>query len=208
MTPVRPIDTQRLSIVAHEYEREIVRFYRDLMGGERGVARIRQEAEKVGFEEIRVDAAGNLLARIGSGRHVIGMDPHDEAAGIAAMVYGGKLIHELGMYDDFTLWVGYANRPECVLIAEPTNLCIRRRETDELTHPLVQAAVDTYETLFELPPIINHAVSAGGPKSVPSIAFGPGEEGLGDCVPVRHLLQAAQFYAAFPTMFATTVNPR
>jgi putative selenium metabolism hydrolase len=66
---------------------------------------------------------------------------------MAAMVYAGKLIHELGMYDDFTLWVvgsvqkeecsGLAwlyilkedgIRPDCVLITEPTNLCIYRGE--------------------------------------------------------------------------------
>src|ERR1035438_302646 len=38
------------------------------------IARIRQEMEKVGFDEIRVDGMGNILGRIGSGKTVIMMD--------------------------------------------------------------------------------------------------------------------------------------
>jgi hypothetical protein len=204
MTPVRILDTQRLSVLAHEYERQMIRFYRDLHAGGTGVERLRAEAAKVGFEEIRVDAEGRFLARIGAGRHVVAMDPRGEAAGMASMLYAGKLIHELGIYDDFTLWVGDVDgiRPECRVIAEPTNLCIKSLETDDgkRSHSLVRAAVDTYEALFELPPIVTHAASPGGQRGVPSIAIGAYEEG--------RLLQAAQFYAAFPMMFAMTMRRR
>jgi hypothetical protein len=237
MTPVRVIDTQRLSTLAHAYEREIVQFVRDLMAIP-AIQRIRQEMEKVEFEEIRIDAVGDILGRIGSGKHVIAMDAHADpmgAAGMAGMVYAGKLIHELGMYDDFTLWVAGsvqrahrdalawtrmedAVRPDCRLIAEPTNLCIKLHEAaleDSLSesHPLVQAAIATYETLFELPPIIGKRTSGSngvGAIGVPTIGFGPGEEAhaSGEHAPTRHLLKAAQFYAAFPMTFVDTVRRR
>jgi hypothetical protein len=249
MTPARVIDTQRLSTLAHEYEREILQFLRDLTAipAENGrenpaMQRIRQEAERAPFEEIRVGPMGSLLARIGSGDRVIMMDAQANtarAAGMAAMVYAGKLIHELGMYDDFTLWVARSAhqdgqglawlhdlgevgiRPDCVLIAEPTNLCIKMREAAlegflSESHPLVQAAIATYETLFELPPVIGkwtantNGAGSVGLMGVPSIGFGPGEEemspGGGERVPVRHLLQAAQFYAAFPMMYVETLK--
>jgi acetylornithine deacetylase/succinyl-diaminopimelate desuccinylase-like protein len=161
------------------------------------------------------------------------------ASGMAGMVYAGKLIHELGMYDDFTLWVaGAAHKdrhglvwlhalkeggihPDCVLIAEPTNLCIKMHDATpegslSESHPLVQAAIAAYETLFELPPVIGKwtASNCAGPvglPGVPCIGFGPGEaenSTAGERVLTRHLLQAAQFYAAFPMMFVETMRRR
>jgi hypothetical protein len=178
MTPARAIDTQRLSTIAHEYEREILQFFRDLMalpsdnGHSQGCfARIRHEVEKAPYEEIRIDAAGNLLTRIGSGSRkimLLAQGGAAGAAGAAGIVYAGRLIHELGMYDDFTLWVTNSVqslarfhvleeggiRPDAVLLAQPTNLCIQMREAAvegflNEAHPLVQAAIATYETLFE-----------------------------------------------------------
>ena len=229
MTPARVIDTQRLSTLAHAYEREIVQFVRDLIAIP-AIQRIRQEMEKVEFEEIRSDATGNILGRVGCGKHVIMMSAHAGpvgAAGLAGTVYAAKLIHELGMYDDFILWVAGSVRredrdpreggirPDCLLIAEPTNLCIQMREAalDESlseSHPLVQAAIATYETLFELPPIIGKRTSGAGAIGVPAISFGPGEEAhaSGEQVPTRHLLKAAQFYAAFPMTLVDTVRRR
>ncbi|MFH2008634.1 MAG: YgeY family selenium metabolism-linked hydrolase [bacterium] len=40
------------------------------------VARIRQEMEAVGFDEVMVDGFGNILGRVGSGPRVIAMDAH------------------------------------------------------------------------------------------------------------------------------------
>jgi hypothetical protein len=249
MTPARVIDTHRLSTLAHEYEREILQFLRDLtaLSAESGhestaIERIRQEAGKVPFEEIRVGAMDSFLARIGSGKHVIMMDAQADsagAAGMAGMVYAGKLIHELGMYDDFTLWVAVSVQkdrhglawlhtlkeggihPACVLISEPTNLCIKMHEgalegSLSESHPLVQAAIATYETLFELPPVIgkwsaSNCAGTVGLPGVPSIGFGPGEaenSPSGARAPTRHLLQATQFYAAFPMMFVETMRRR
>ena len=217
MTTARVIDTHRLSILAHEYEREIVQFFHDLAGpAERIAERIRQEAERVPFEEVRTGSTGNVVARLGAGKHTIMMEAHN-AAGMAGVLYAGKLIHELGMYGDFTLWVGQWSpqdsfvRPDCVVIAEPTNLCIGMREGAlegflSEADPLVQAAIAAYETLFELPPIVSRSPSPKGAIGIPAIAFGPGENQ--EPAPVRHLLNSAQFYAAFPVMYVDMMKQR
>jgi acetylornithine deacetylase/succinyl-diaminopimelate desuccinylase-like protein len=45
---------------------------------------------------------------------------------------------------------------------------------------------------------------------VPTIGFGPGEEevahSVGERIPIRHLVEAAQFYAAFPLTFVETLK--
>ena len=178
------VNRERLAELAHCYEGEIVKFLRDLIAipaesCQEGpvIARIRQEMEKVGFDEIRVDAMGNILGRIGSGRTVIAMDSHtdtvgvgdpkewkwdpyrgkiengylygrgacDQRAGMASMVYAGKMIRELDLLGDYTLWVvGSVQeedcdglcwlyilqedgiRPDCVVITEPSKLGIYR----------------------------------------------------------------------------------
>lgn len=222
MTPARVIDTQRLSTLSHEHEREILQFFHDLTGNGQAVERLRHEVAKVPFGEVRIQPNGKLLARLGSGKHVLMMNAQG-AAETAGILYAARLIDELGMYDDFTLWVGNSPHldsqgpgwlqslkesgvhPDCLLVGEPTNLCIKMREgTTEgfltETHPLVEAAIATYETLFELPPILSQSPSPSGPIGLPVIGFGPGEEQ--QVVPTRHLLKAAQFYAAFPTVFA------
>ena len=181
---VATIDAARLAERAQAYEGDIVRFMRDLIAipaesSHEGpvIARIRQEMEKVGFDEIRVDGMGNILGRIGSGKTVIMMDSHtdtvgvgdpkewgwdpyqgkvedgyiygrgscDQRAGIVSMVYAGKLIKELGLGGDYTVYmVGSVQeedcdglawlyilkedgiRPDCVVITEPSRLGIYR----------------------------------------------------------------------------------
>ena len=163
---------------------DIVRFLRDLIAipaesCHEGpvITRIKAEMQKVGFDEIRVDALGNILGRIGSGQRVIMMDSHtdtvgvgdpkewtfdpykgkvedgcvwgrgasDQRAGIACLVYAAKLIKDLGLTDDFTVWMcgsveeedsdGIAwlyilredgIRPDGIVITEPTNLRVYR----------------------------------------------------------------------------------
>jgi hypothetical protein len=180
----------------------------------------------VHFEEIRVLPGERILARIGSGEHVVVMDAQSDLTGIAGMIYAAKLIHELGMYDEFTLWVAASLRaapqgpgwlqnmrdtgiePSCVLFAEPSTWSIRMKEASvegymSEAHPLVQAAIATYEALFELPPILHQSPCPDGPLGLPAIGFGPG--GDGERVPLRHLLKAAQFYAAFPMTFVESL---
>ena len=175
---------ERLAARAQAYEADMVRFLRDLIAipaescQERPViARIGQEMEKAGFDEVRVDGMGNILGRIGSGKTIIMMDSHtdtvgvgdpkewgwdpyqgkvedgyvygrgacDQRAGMASMVYAGKLIRELGLGGDYTFYaVGSVQeedcdglpwlyilkedgiRPDCVVITEPSSLRIYR----------------------------------------------------------------------------------
>jgi len=178
------LNREKLAELAHSYEADMVRFMRDLIAipaesAHEGpvIGRIRQEMEKVGFDEIRIDPMGNILGRIGSGKTVIAMDSHtdtvgigdpkewkwdpyqgkvedgyifgrgacDQRAGMVSMVYAGKLIRELNLAGDYTLWVvGSVQeedcdglcwlyilneddiRPECVVITEPSKLGIYR----------------------------------------------------------------------------------
>jgi putative selenium metabolism hydrolase len=163
---------------------QVVRFLRDLIAikstssqEERVIQRCGEEMAACRFDEVTVDPMGNIIGRIGRGRHVIALDAHvdtvdvgnpanwsidpftgDERDGIvygrgacdmkgalASIVHGGKLIKELGLEDDYTLYVvGSVQeedcdglcwqfiitedkiRPDLVVICEPTNLGIYR----------------------------------------------------------------------------------
>jgi putative selenium metabolism hydrolase len=79
-------------------------------------------------------------------------------------------------------------------------------------HPLAQAAIATYETLWKKAPIVDkwvfstNGVASMGLMGVPTIGFGPGEEdvahSVGERVEIRQLVEAAEFYAAFPLIFS------
>jgi len=389
-----------IAAAAKSYEADIVSFLRDLIAipaesSHEGpvIQRIREEMEKAGFDEIRIDAMGNILGRIGSGKTVIMMDSHtdtvgigdpkewawdpykgkvedgyvygrgagDQRAGMACMVYAGKIIKDLGLAGDYTLWVvGSVQeedcdglswvyilkedgiRPDCVVITEPTGLRIYRGQRGRMeievhlrgrschasapergdnpiykmcrlveevaklntrlrddaflgkgtiavteirslspslcavpgacsihldrrltagetkesavaevkalagaedaeveilnydtpsytglryamekyyptwvleeAHPLAQAAIATYETLWGTAPIVDkwtfstNGVGSMGLMGVPTVGFGPGEEDVAhsvvERVPIQHLVEAAQFYAAFPLIFS------
>lgn len=405
MTAATPaIDRQRLAALAQAYEPEMVQFLRDLIAipaescQERPViARIRQEMEKVGFDEIRIDPMGNILGRIGSGRTVIMMDSHtdtvgvgdpkewgwdpyrgkvedgyiygrgacDQRGGMASLVYAGKLIQDLGLTGDYTLYVvGSVQeedcdglpwlyilkedgiRPDCVVITEPSRLGIYRghrgrmeievhlrgkschasapergdnpiykmarlvAEVEKLnerlrsdpflgkgtiavteirslspslcavpgacsihldrrltagetkesaiaevkalpaaedaeieilsydtpsytglryamekyyptwvldeSHALAQAAVTTWNALWNRPPVIDkwtfstNGVATMGLMGIPTIGFGPGEEevahSVNERIPIRHLVDAAQWYAAFPLTYVSLIT--
>jgi len=169
---------------AQKNERNVVQFLRDLIAikslssqEEEVVTRIKREMEAAGYDEVTIDPMGNILGRIGSGKHVIALDAHvdtvdvgnpanwtvdpfkgaekdgviygrgacDMKGALASIVYGGKIIKDLGLVDDYTLyvvgsvqeedcdglcWQYIINedklRPEIVVIAEPTNLGIYR----------------------------------------------------------------------------------
>lgn len=183
-TLTETLNREQLAALAESYEPDIVRFLRDLIAipaesGHEGpvIARIRQEMEKTGFDEVRIDGMGNILGRIGSGKTVVMMDSHtdtvgigdpqewgwdpyrgkvengyvygrgacDQRAGMASMVYAGKMIKQLGLGGDYTLYVvGSVQeedcdglpwlyilredgiRPDCVVITEPSSLRIYR----------------------------------------------------------------------------------
>jgi acetylornithine deacetylase/succinyl-diaminopimelate desuccinylase-like protein len=82
----------------------------------------------------------------------------------------------------------------------------------EESHPVTAAAVETYRKLWDRAPVVDkwtfstNGVGSMGLMGVPTIGFGPGEEevahSVNERVPIRDLVEAAQFYAAFPMMFA------
>ena len=81
----------------------------------------------------------------------------------------------------------------------------------EDSDPLAQAAVATFRGLWDQEPVVDkwtfstNGVASMGLMGVPTIGFGPGEEevahSVAERVPIRHLICAAQFYAAFPLVY-------
>jgi putative selenium metabolism hydrolase len=178
--------TQHATILkqAEHYRQDMLNFLRDICAipsescQEKAVVeRIRQEMQKVGFDEIKIDGMGNILGRVGNGKRVIAMDAHidtvgvgaekewkwdpfkgkledgifygrgatDQKAGMVSMVYAARMIKDLKLEGDYTLWVtGTVQeedcdglcwqyilkegilKPEVVVITEPTNLGIYR----------------------------------------------------------------------------------
>ena len=175
---------QKIYAEAKKNERAVAGFLRELiaiksLSSQEGnvIARIKLEMEKCKFDEVTIDPMGNIIGRIGHGKHVIAFDAHvdtvavgnpdnwkvdpfkgDEKDGIiygrgacdmkgalASIIYGGKIIKDLGLEDDYTLYVvGSVQeedcdglcwqyiikedklRPEVVVITEPTNLAVYR----------------------------------------------------------------------------------
>ncbi len=178
------IDHKKILEESKKNERAVTKFLRDIIAiksissQEKDVVyRIKEEMEKIGYDEIIIDGMGNILGRIGNGKHIIAMDAHidtvdvgnlenwtvdpfkgdlkdgiiygrgacDMKGAMAALVYGGKIIKDLNLQDDFTLyivgsvqeedcdglcWQYIINelklKPEIVVIAEPTNLGVYR----------------------------------------------------------------------------------
>ena len=74
---------------AESYRKDIVAFLRDMIripsesSQEKDVIlRIKKEMEQVGFDEVNIDAMGNIIGRIGHGKHLIAMDAHIDTVGI------------------------------------------------------------------------------------------------------------------------------
>lgn len=197
------IDRGEITRAAEGYREACAQFLRDICripatSNQEGpvVERVKAEMERLGYDEVKIDAYGNILGRIGNGRRVIAFDSHidtvgvgdraewrwdpfegryekeiccrscarpadapgqgprdviwargasDQRGGIAAMTYAGKIIKDLGLAANCTVWmVGsiceedsdgiawlYILRekviePECVVVSEPTNLGIYR----------------------------------------------------------------------------------
>jgi len=77
---------------ANTYLPEMTKFLRDMVRipsescEEKDVIlRIKEEMEKVGFDHIEIDPMGNLLGRIGHGKHLIAMDGHIDTVGIGEL---------------------------------------------------------------------------------------------------------------------------
>ncbi|HAM36425.1 MAG TPA: YgeY family selenium metabolism-linked hydrolase [Elusimicrobia bacterium] len=74
---------------AKKYERDMVRFARDLVripsfSCQEGklVARVAREMGRVGFDQVKVDRMGNIIGRVGKGRTKIMLDAHVDTVGI------------------------------------------------------------------------------------------------------------------------------
>ena len=178
------IDAHRIREQAEKYRGDMVRFLRDMIAipseschEQEVIHRIQSEMNAAGFEEIRIDAMGNILGRIGTGKRIIAMDAHidtvgvgdvkswkwspwegkhesgviygrgasDQKGGMASLVYAARIIRDLGLDGDYTLWItGTVQEedcdglcwqhilregilaPEIVVITEPTSLNVYR----------------------------------------------------------------------------------
>jgi putative selenium metabolism hydrolase len=75
-------------------------------------------------------------------------------------------------------------------------------------HPLVQAGIETYRSLFDESPRVDkwtfstNGVAIAGKHNIPCIGFGPGNEiyahAPNEAIPVDHLVKASAFYALLP----------
>lgn len=138
------IPIEKVREAAERHREDITKFMMDIVsirslscGEGEVINRIKQEMEKVGFDEVWIDKMGNCLGRIGNGKTKILMDAHvdtvdigdpeewtrppypatledgviygrgaaDQKGGMVGLVYGGALIKELGLEDDYTLYV-------------------------------------------------------------------------------------------------------
>lgn len=178
------MDYVKVNELSERYKKEMSQFLRDMIripsescDEEKVILRIKEEMEKVGFDEIIIDPMGNILGRMGNGSHIIAMDAHidtvgvgnidnweydpyegmedddiilgrggsDQEGGMASMVYAAKIMKELDLLGDTTLYITGTVmeedcdglcwqyiieedkiRPEFVVITEPTSLNIYR----------------------------------------------------------------------------------
>jgi len=83
------IPIEKINRLAKEITPEVVIFLRELIaipsfsGKEQAVIeRIGNQMAAVGFDEVRTDGMGNLIGRIGAGRHIMAIDGHADTVGI------------------------------------------------------------------------------------------------------------------------------
>lgn len=83
------MDFSKVKEYAKNYEKDMTKFLRDLVAipgesaEEKGhVMRIKEEMEKLGFDEVVIDEMGNILGYMGKGEKLIGYDAHIDTVGI------------------------------------------------------------------------------------------------------------------------------
>lgn len=109
---------------------------------------------------------------------------------------------------------GYERRAYTGL-AYPTEKYFPTWVMDEDSKP-VEAAVEVYKGLFKKTPKVGrwtfstNAVSINGMFGIPCVGFGPAPESVAhtvnDSVPIKQLVQAAAFYAAFPQVYCAAAR--
>jgi len=83
------LDYEAIRSRAEGYEEDMAKFLRDLVRipaeschEEGRIERIKQEMEKVGFDEVRIDPMGNVLGFMGGGKTLIAYDAHIDSVGV------------------------------------------------------------------------------------------------------------------------------
>jgi putative selenium metabolism hydrolase len=214
------MEHSKISSLASGYTKRAAKFLRDIIAISSTscnegpvVERIAGEMNDVGFDEVIIDPMGNVLGRLGTGKHIIAMDGHVDTVGVgnpsnwnhdpfkgkvengiifgrgasdmkgamAAMVYAGKIIKELHLEDDYTLYVTGTIQeedcdglcwqyivkedkiiPEVVIISEPTNLQIYRGQRGRMEFEVVTEGLSAHgaapergdNAIYKIAPII------------------------------------------------------
>lgn len=65
-----------------DFLREIIAIPCESCNEKEKILRIKEEMEKVGFDRIEIDPMGNLLAYLGTGKHLIAFDGHVDTVGV------------------------------------------------------------------------------------------------------------------------------
>lgn len=83
------IKTEKVKALAEQYKPDMTRFLRDLIknygestGEKNRVYRIKEEMEKLGFDEVKIDGLGNIMGFMGHGDQLIAFDGHIDTVGI------------------------------------------------------------------------------------------------------------------------------
>jgi len=103
------MDYKKILEAARNYEKDMTAFLRDMISipsessdEKRVIQRIKEEMEKVGFDEVRIDKMGNIIGRIGHGKHLLAMDAHIDTVGVGE-IKNWKFDPYLGFEDDKTI---------------------------------------------------------------------------------------------------------
>lgn len=103
------MDYKKILEAAKNYEKDMTAFLRDMISipsessdEKRVIQRIKEEMEKVGFDEVRIDKMGNIIGRIGHGKHILAMDAHIDTVGVGE-IKNWKFDPYLGFEDDKTI---------------------------------------------------------------------------------------------------------
>jgi putative selenium metabolism hydrolase len=193
---------ERVKEKADFYKEDLFKFLRDMIkipststNEEKVILRIKEEMEKLNYDEIVIDELGNILGRIGNGKRVIAMDGHidtvdvgnlenwsydpfegmendeiilgrgssDQEGGFAAIVYAGKIIKDLDLAKDYTIWItGTVQEEDCdgmcwkyildekvitpefVVITEPTSLNVYRGHRGRMEIKLTTTGISAH----------------------------------------------------------------
>ncbi len=126
---------------ARKYEKDVISFLREMIAirsesmkeGER-CARIKEEYEKLGFDEVFFDKLGNVIARIGNGPLKILMDGHIDCVGVGDPEAWDFDPFE-GKHEDGKVWGRGAvdELPSVACMAYGTKLLMERGVPDDVT---------------------------------------------------------------------------